>query len=291
MKQSFFVGIGAQKCASTWIYDVLQDHPEVCLSKEKEIDFFSYRYGYGYQWYERNWSHCDAGKLRGEVSPSYFCEPAVPSRLKAYAPDTKIILSLRDPVDRAISNHKHEVRSHNFRGDDITFEAGLKNNPNYVNQSRYGLHLANWLEHFSAERILILLLDDIIIDAAGSARSIYRFLGIDPEHSSAALDTKSNESHSFKLHTLESVRRYARETIRVVGLDRVWHLGQRAGLQNLYRRINRVESTDMIPRVPETLKDELRSLFQDDIVAVEKVTGRSLPKWKTGASTKVPETV
>lgn len=281
MATPFFVGIGAQKCASTWIYDILHDHPEVCLSHDKEIDFFSYHYGRGFQWYEKNWLHCADHSLRGEVSPSYFCEPLVASRLKEYAPDTKIVVSLRDPVQRAISNHKHEVRIHNFCGPDLSFEAGLRNNPNYIYQGRYGLHLQNWLSFFPASQLHIVFLDDIADNASSTARSLYEFLDIDPTHTSSALSQKSNESHSFKRHHLESLRKSSRGLLRRLGIDGLWQLAQRTGLQNLYRRINRIESREMIPPVSNKLKNELRATFREDIEAVERITGRSLMHWKS----------
>ncbi len=105
-----FLGIGAQKSATTWLYDILSDHPDVCLSEQKELDFFSHYFDFGYQWYERQFPVHGAECIAGEVSPSYFHSPAVPERVHAYAPDIKLILLLREPVQRAISNHKHEVR-------------------------------------------------------------------------------------------------------------------------------------------------------------------------------------
>ncbi len=275
-----FVGIGAQKCASTWIYDILHDHPEVCLSHNKEIDFFSYHFGRGYQWYEQNWTHCSDRSLRGEVSPSYFCEPLVPSRLKEYAPDARIVVSLRDPVQRAISNHKHEVRIQNFRGPDLSFAAGLRNNPNYAYQGRYSLHLKHWLSYFPIEQLHIILLDDIVDDAERTARALYQFLNIDPTHASSALSQQSNESHSYRRHQIESLRKSSRQLLRRLGIDGLWQLGQRTGLQNLYRRFNRIESREMIPPVSNKLKNQLRTTFLEDIEAVERITGRNLSRWK-----------
>src|SRR5512145_3457050 len=79
-----YVGIGAQKCASTWLHRMLEAHPQVCVPAVKEVDFFSYRYDRGYQWYERRLTTGSDGTVRtarGEISPSYFCEPSVPERL------------------------------------------------------------------------------------------------------------------------------------------------------------------------------------------------------------------
>ena len=118
-----FLVIGAQKCASTWIYDILRDHRQVLLSERKELDFFSYHYERGFQWYERQFGPPNGWLAVGEISPSYFHEPAVPARLGEYLPEAKIIVSLRDPVERALSHHRHAVRVGDVVGDDLSFEA------------------------------------------------------------------------------------------------------------------------------------------------------------------------
>ena len=89
------IGIGAQKCASTWIYDILADHPEVTLSKKKELDFFSYHYENGYSWYEQQFQEKANTLMAIEISPSYFNEASVPERIITYSKDIRIILSLR----------------------------------------------------------------------------------------------------------------------------------------------------------------------------------------------------
>ena len=150
-----YVGIGAQKCASTWLHRILAEHPQVAVPEAKEVDFFSWRFDHGYQWYERQFATGpETAVARGEISPSYFAEPAVPARIARYAPEVRVLLSLRDPVQRALSNHRHEVREGHLTGPDLSFEAGLANNPMYVEQGLYATHLRQWLHHFPRERIL-----------------------------------------------------------------------------------------------------------------------------------------
>src|SRR3954453_17151561 len=159
-----YVGIGAQKCASTWLHRILAEHPEIAVPADKEMDFFSYRYDHGNQWYERCFAVEGTARVRGEISPSYFCEPAVPERVARYMPDAKILLSLRDPVERALSNHRHEVREGHLTGSDLSFETGLANNPMYVEQGLYATHLKSWLRHFAQADILVVLMEDIETD-------------------------------------------------------------------------------------------------------------------------------
>ena len=189
MKPSF-VGIGAQKCASTWLYDILADHPSVALGDDKELDFFSNYFDRGYQWYEERLAD-DATKLTGEVSPSYFHGVDVPARIFDYDPTMRLILFLRDPIERAMSNHKHEIRIGHLAGDDLSFERGLENNPSYIEQGLYGSHLARWLEFFPRQQIHIVSFDSVITDGAKVAKGIYEFLEIETGHVSVALEKKS----------------------------------------------------------------------------------------------------
>jgi hypothetical protein len=200
-----FIGIGAQKCASSWLYYILQDHPEVCLSEKKELDFFSFHYDNGYQWYESHFSSSRPVKAVGEISPSYFHDYRAPSRAALYDPDLKVILSLREPVERAFSHHKHLVKLGFFNGPDFSFEAGMKLNPMYVEQGLYATHLAHWLESFDQQQVLVIFMDDIKKDASAVVREVYGFLGIDKGHTPAALHDKSNPSYVVRNRALDIV--------------------------------------------------------------------------------------
>src|SRR5690606_31306508 len=146
----------------------------------------------GFQWYERHFEGFDDTYVTGEISPSYFHDPAAPARVRAYRRDMKLLLTLRDPVDRALSNHKHEVRLGHFTGPDLSFEAGLANNPMYVEQGLYGKHLASWLQHFPREQVYVALMDDIRAEPQRVAREVFRFLGVDDTFESSAVARRFN---------------------------------------------------------------------------------------------------
>lgn len=284
VNRQLFLGIGVQKCATTWLYDILCDHPELAVSKQKEVDFFSYHFGRGYQWYEDQFPLTSERHLMGEISPSYFIDLMVPERLCAYAPAAKIIVSLRDPVERAISNHRHEVRLGNFHGEDLSFDAGIENNPLYIEQSRYGTHLQRWLSYIPKSRLLILFQEDIDRDPIAVATDVYRFLEIDHRHRSRAVELRSNESHLYKFHAFERVRKATREAARFLGADGAWRFAQQAGLQRLYRRLNRLPPGARIPSVSPETRSRLRQQLEGEIRLVEEITGKLLPKWRTEES-------
>lgn len=274
-----FVGIGAQKCASTWLYDVLATHPQSNMSDLKELDFFTRYYDYGYQWYERNFPEANA-LVVGEISPSYLNSAEAPARVKTYNPDAKLLVSLRHPVERAISNHRHDVRIGLFQGQDMSLQAGLANNPAYIDQGLYAKHLTAWLEHFPKSQLKVVLVDDIKADAAATAASVYEFLGLDAKHKSELLHTRSNESYVNRSSGLERTKNQVRGVIRKLGLGPVWNGLGNLGLKNAYRNANRAPSSSVIPKPSAQVLAELSEAFRSDIEQLEVLLERSLEHWK-----------
>jgi hypothetical protein len=274
-----YVGIGAQKCASTWLHSILAEHPEVAVPEIKEVDFFSYRYDHGYQWYERCFRSNKLARARGEISPSYFGETAVPARVARYLPEAKILLSLRDPVERALSNHRHEVRVGHVTGPDFSFETGLENNPMYIEQGLYATHLGNWLRHFPSANILVILTDEIDADPRAVCRTAYRFLGIDESYVPSGLTARYNPSFATRWAPLGVAKDAVYRATRMPGLRWLWDTAARAGLRSVYRGINNVPSDAVIPPpLAQTLRD-LQARFTPEVQELERMIGRSLATW------------
>jgi hypothetical protein len=278
-----YVGIGAQKCASTWLHRMLEAHPQVSVPEVKEVDFFSYRYDRGYQWYERCFvdgrDASPAARARGEISPSYFCETAVPERVASYLPDAKIIVSLRDPVERALSNHRHEVKEGHLTGEDLSFERGLSNNPMYIEQGLYAKHLKRWLRHFPREQLLVVLMDDVEADPRGVCRTVYRFLGVDETFVPAGFGERQNGSYATRSARLTKLKDTVYATTRSPWLRWTWEVVGAAGLKPLYRGLNVVPSEAVIPPPqPQTL-GQLRERFAPEIQELETLLDRSLSSW------------
>ncbi len=274
-----YIGIGAQKCASTWLHRILAEHPDVSVPEVKELDFFSYRYDHGYQWYERSFQNAKPVRARGEISPSYFAEPTVPERVARYLPEAKILLSLRNPVERALSNHRHEVREGHLVGADLSFETGLANNPMYIEQGLYATHLKSWLRHFPRDAILIVLMEDIESDPLAVSRAVYQFLEVDDGYVPAGLANRYNRSFATRWSHLGGMKDAIYGATRLPGLRWLWDAAAGVGLRSLYRDVNNVPSSSVIPQpTPQTLA-QLRQRFIPEIRELETIIGRSLATW------------
>lgn len=274
-----FVGIGAQKSGSTWLYKILAQHPAIEVSEEKEVDFFSYHYDRGYSWYEQQLPVAAPEILRGEVSPSYWVNSDVPKRVRACAPDAKILLCLRDPLDRLLSNHRHEVRAGHLAEDDLTLEYGLRNNPMYLEQSRYAKHFKRWLAVYPKAQIHVVLMEDIKREPLAVAQRVFRFLGVDESFEPGQLDEQFNRSFAVRSRKLTGIKDVVYSAAKHPALSWTWKLATALGLRALYRNVNQKPSQAAIPKPQPDTVTQLTDCLHADVQELSTLIDRDLSHW------------
>jgi hypothetical protein len=274
-----FIGLGAQKCASTWVYQVLAEHPQSALSTPKELDYFSYFWGRGHDWYERHFSPGPQARVVGDNSPSYFFHPLAPARAARYNPELRIVLALRDPVERAFSNHLHMVREGFLQGPDLSFEYGLSRNETYLEQSRYATHLRRWLERFPRERIHVLLREEVALAGAEAAGRLYRFLGLDEDFLPSAPDRRANVSEVARRPGADRLLRGAARAVRRLGLGAaVRAVKAGAAGQRLYD-MTRQDLRDVVPPMRPETATWLRTLLRPEVEDLARLLDRRSLPW------------
>lgn len=110
MTKPDFLIIGTMKGGTTILYDFICDHPDVSAAQKKEIHYFSLNYDKGDEWYYSHFDELGEGQLTGEASPTYFdmaTGGVIPKVIKKDLSDVKLILVVRDPIERAISHYNH----------------------------------------------------------------------------------------------------------------------------------------------------------------------------------------
>src|SRR5687768_12562785 len=106
-----FVGIGGQKCASTWMSECLRRHPQVLLTTPKELRYFTDQRAYGIEWFLDHFVTTREGVVAaGEFSSNYLYDPGCAERILEALGPVRILAVVRDPVDRMLSHVKHLVR-------------------------------------------------------------------------------------------------------------------------------------------------------------------------------------
>jgi hypothetical protein len=287
-----FICIGAQKCGTSWIYRNLAEHPSVVVATGtldgkqyfpagKDTQFFTNYYDRGYEWYESLFPPTASGQKLGEVSTSYFYDSDAPLRVKQYHPDVKLFVCLRNPVERIVSNHRHEIRAGHISKKHHSFSAALDNNPAYIMQSRYTLHLKNWLEHFPSRQLKVFFFDDLRADPASFLHSLYEYLDVDPEFTPVGFSEPANVGRIPTNRGVDKSIASAGSFLRTLGLDSVIRLVRRTGVIARVQQTNNNSEISAIAEVSEQQQAELRELLREDILELSRLTGRDLTAWTT----------
>lgn len=173
--------IGGLKCGTTSLHHYLNLHPEVAMSRPKELNFFvdELNWDLGAEWYA---SHFDAAaRVRGETSPHYTNLPrftGVPERAAAtLGDDARLIYMVRDPVDRLLSHYLHNVGG-GYEPRTLD-EALAGDGGSYVSRGRYATQLEPFLREFGEERVLVLSSEELAAQRVPTVRRAFEFLGVD----------------------------------------------------------------------------------------------------------------
>lgn len=192
-----FVIIGVQKSATTWLYECLNEHPQTNMRGNKhESDYFGgqvYKDN-GHDWYVSLFRQ-EADKLKGCVSVDYIEDETSPSFLHQNNPNVKIIMSLRNPVNRLISAYQWYVRKSYIPN--LPIEEGLQQMLkhhsgelkdeytsaylNLIDRGRYSVRLERYFKMFPKEQFHIIHYQDIKNNGASTLKKLFGFLNIDSD--------------------------------------------------------------------------------------------------------------
>lgn len=277
-----FLGVGVPKAGTTWIHDVLQTHPEVLMASRKEVHYFDgINFERGLAWYERFFASPEgsAASVIGEFTPHYLYNPAVPARIRSVPSVERLILILRNPVDRAVSHYRYHQQVENYRG---SFEEFLVSYPRGLDWGRYATHLRPWLDEFDLGQFLILVYEDAVGDPDGTKRRLAECLGIDPAAFPAHAG-RAASNVSFLPRYRRAYAAAARQARLLRRHDLQWavDLGLRAGVKRLLScRSGSARATHISQEVRERLWRE----FEPEIDALEALCGLDLGCWRRACS-------
>lgn len=267
-----FAVIGPGKSGTTWVYEVLAAHPEVCMASAKETTYFDQNFDRGVEWYHRLFPDGAArgATVTGEVSNTYIGSPEAPARMAAYNPALQLVASLRNPVDRAFSHYLFLLRNDRFRG---SFEELMEcRQPDVFEQGRYGSHLSRYLAHFPREQLLVLAFDDLVRDAAGYARTLSEFLRVDPTHIPPVAGQRVLSASRPRNRLAARTVKRAAVTVRRAGVPQLVTRVKRSGA--VTRMLYRPYGDDDRARLAEPTRRRLEEWYADDVALLGELTGR-----------------
>ena len=250
--------IGAQRAGTTSLHRYLVQHPAVrTMLRTKGVHFFDTNYGRGidwyasrfpttlYSWYVRRRHGIEL--LTGEASPYYVFHPQVPYRVARHLPDVKLILLLRDPVQRAYSHYQHEV-SRGF--ETLGFEEAIRAEPerlageherllaepfynsfhhqhhSYLARGHYDEQLATWRSLFPDRQLLVLSSERFFAEPDRAFRQVLDFLGL-PDFTPAAYEVHNAHDYrqmgeTMRAMLVEHYREPNRRLYETLGEDLGW---------------------------------------------------------------------
>lgn len=197
---------GGMRCGTTSLFDWLAGHPQLSPSRRKEVHFFDLQFARGTAWYRRQFAPLrrlpDGGDSRPfESSPYYMFHPAVPARVRALVPAARVVFLLRDPVARAVSHFRKNVRDGR---EPLPFAAALAAEEarlagaeerlladprhaspahqhfSYQARGRYADQLLRWRGAFPPAQLLPLDAGRLFTDPATVLAELLAFLELDP---------------------------------------------------------------------------------------------------------------
>jgi hypothetical protein len=279
--------VGAAKAGTTSVNHYLSQHPEIFMSPMKEPHFFSrieptpelqpfFPHVRDKGAYLSLFAGARDQQMRGEASTSYLTDPAVADRIWRTCPGAKIVMILRDPVDRAYSHYWNDVREGIERrpfGQAISEE--LEGPPGrwgvsslYVECGRYSAPVTRYLERFRANAI-VLFFEELVADAPRTLERLFTFLNVDPAWATR-IESESRNPFALPRNVL-SRRLLGSGTARTVSRKLLPRSLRAVGRRHLLTAVEK-------PPLEPDLRQRLVELYRPDVDRLCDVLGRR-PPW------------
>ncbi|HYB89558.1 MAG TPA: sulfotransferase [Candidatus Binataceae bacterium] len=271
--------IGSPKCGTTSLHYYLSLHPDIFMSRKKELRFFNddNNWNKGIDWYKAQFETRKTVSIWGESSPGYTKYPRwphVPERMHSVVPHARLIQIVRDPMARMISHYRQSVDAGELQPD-LNREASRLGQSVIVMASRQCYQLEQYLPFYPMSQILVITQEDLLRNRPDTMRSIYRFLGVDDSFDSPKLSKILNASASKRV-----MNRAGRVLVKALEWVKV---GQKipplVGVPlrtALLKRLSRpIEQAVLDP----ALEQRLLEIFRDDAERLRRLTGLKLEGW------------
>lgn len=293
--------VGAAKSGTTALYYLLSQHPGICIPIVKEPNYFSniatnsdpVKPGSGpgdggtvwirnQEEYHKLYNAERHHTLKLDASVSYLYSTTAASQIASYDPESKIIIVLRNPIERAFSHYKHLLRDGR---ETVSFSEAVKLEQNRMQKGwEFSWHLTNmgmyhdqvlrYLDHFGREQVRIFLFEDIKDNISAVIEHITEFAGLEPH----GYDFEQQERNASGVARSWLLSRFVN-----------WILGYKATINKiippnithralqLFRAVN-IRKGDL--EIPRELRSELYFKFKEDINKTGRLIGRNLAEWQ-----------
>ena len=271
-----FLYIGTSKAGSTWIYKVLAAHPAVYIAPGKGTYFFDQHFDRGMDWYIEQFRRAEPEEKAGEISHSYLSSAEAAVRIAEFLPAVKLLVCLREPVERAFSAYLDSVKNGRFEG---SFESALEANPSLLARGAYAQQLRRYLDIFPRTQLHIAVFDDLKSDPQRFSDELCNFLGLDRRPLGAADRQKMMPAAVPRSRRLTSYIKQLARSADKVGMRGLRGRVKRSRLIRnlLYRPLG----TDELPRMRAETREKCRDSFRSQVKELDAMLGLQLQeRWK-----------
>ncbi|USR90292.1 tetratricopeptide repeat protein [Phormidium yuhuli AB48] len=234
-----FIILGAQKAGTSSLYAYMAHHPDIVPALRKEVEFWSWKFYRGLDWYFAHFPQIPEGShlQTGEACPGYLDFYETAERLREALPNIKLIILLRNPVDRAISHYHHWVRrNQESLGLEEAIEAKFHEieekgrvwriHSNYIARGVYVEFIKHWFSIFPREQFLILKSEDFYENPGQSLDKVYEFIGLPTYQLSSYKKYNSGQYSpaevSVRQKIAEFYKPYNQELSQLLDADFTW---------------------------------------------------------------------
>lgn len=287
-----FLVIGAEKAGSTYLLNCIREHPHVFMPRS-EIPFFEdfFFEEVGVKKFESFFDDALVGQVVGMKRPNLLGHPECPERIHNILPAAKLIVTLRQPVERFVSAYYH-FASFNFipiepievgarkllRGEWDSFPRAHE----LLEFGMYGKHLTNYLDYFSRDQLHVNLFDDIKNDSKKTLSQVYSFLSIDPSFEPSAI--KSRPMRAIYSTQRLKVRNILAPFYQDWSVDQKYTLYRKNPIYYFNMFVDRYLYSILFskeqPKLSKDLGLELYRYFEQDINLTEEIINRPLTAWR-----------
>lgn len=271
-----FLYIGTSKAGSTWLFKVLSAHPQIFIAPNKGAYFFDHHFENGLGWYRSYFRGARGQKCLGEISHGYLFSDIARQRIAKLLPDVKLLVCLREPVERVMSHYLDLVKNGRWNG---SVDEALRAHPEIIERSRYANYLKPYFETFGAQQIHVALFDQLQSDPATFAQEMFAFLDVNPMPLEPALTRKimpaARPRSKLVVQVSKRLARFA-ERVGIGGLR-----GRLKKSPTVRRLLYRPYGSTDKPALPDETRLRLRGLFRPDVEQLDSLLGMSLStRWK-----------
>lgn len=288
-----FLVVGAEKCGTTWLADMLKQHSQVFVPEGKELHYFNrkfvefpdldnFNFDKPLDWYLSFYKDAAPGQIKGEICPTYLWDLEAPSRIRDFEPNLKILILLRNPVERTFSAYRY-YQQRGIIGRESLKQAVAKYHNILIERSQYFAQVKRYLDLFPREQVRVWCLTK-----RGGMESMLKevetFLGVDefmPENASA----RSNITGEPRNWILNRVLAYGRRAVRrtrvlAAFVDIMRGLGVDRRLEAVRRENVSTAAPTELSRMNEEEKVWLAGLLRPDVEKLESLLQVELSEWK-----------